>query len=195
VPGRFGACAGALGAVSVLLLAPVASARQNGVLVVKPSTILRLSGTDMYCSIYSQSGITGVACLHLPNGPTSKSGKGYQILATEKGVVVLPPGANKPSRAYAEPSLTSLAKIAGGDPHAKTLTIAGNDVVGISETHMAVYSTPKVGGDAGIGVIYVDPKYRLVVGSYTGAITDKYVTVIEITAAGKSKVIYRHAVY
>jgi hypothetical protein len=178
----------------MLLLAPVASARESGVLVVKPSTILRLSGTDMYCSVYSQSGTTGVVCLHLPNGPASKSGKGYEMLATEKGVVVLPPKATRPSKAYAEPSLASLAKIAGGKAHTKTVTIAGNDVVGIGGTHMAVYSTPKVGGDAGIGVIYVDPKYRLVVGSYTGAITDRYVTVIEITGASKSKVIYRHAV-
>jgi len=181
--------------MSLLLVAPVVSARQSSVLVVKPYTVLRLAGTDMYCTVYSQGGTTGVVCLHLPNGPTAKSGKGYEMVATEKGVVIVAPGATKPSKAYAEPSLSTLARIVGGAPHAKTVTIAGNDVVGVSGTHMAVYSTPNVGGNAGIGVIYVDPAYRQVVGSYTGAITNKYVTVIEISGAKATKVIYRHSVY
>jgi hypothetical protein len=195
VPRRYRVPIASIALVAFLAAVSGASARTSGVVVVKPYTILRLAGTDMYCSVYAQSGTTGVVCLHLPGGPTSKQGKGYEVVATEKGVVVVKAGASKSTKAIREPSFASIAKIAGGAPHGKTVTIAGNDVIGIAGTHMAVYSTPKVGASSGVGVIYVDSKFRQLLHTYSAAITNKYVSVIELTGPSKTKVVYRHGVY
>jgi hypothetical protein len=186
--------------VAVLIAALVTAAAcgaswTSDVIVVKPDSFVHLKGSDMYCTILKQGGTVGVACFHDPGGPRSNVRKGYATVATEKGVAVEPPGTNTPSAGYKQPSLKKFSPISGGSAHSRPIEVGDNAVIGISGTHMAVFTTPAIGGGTAIGVIYVDPRYRTLIGAYSIGISNHYVTMVQITGNNKTKVVYRHAVY
>jgi hypothetical protein len=60
---------------------------------------------------------------------------------------------------------------------------------------MAVFATPAIGGGNAIGVVYLNRRYQPLIGTYTVGISDHYVTIVEVTGAKTTKVVYRHAVY
>jgi hypothetical protein len=186
-----------LGVLAAALVAATAAgaARASNVIVVKPNSFVHLKGSDMYCTILKQAGTIGVACFHDPGGPSSNVREGYATVATEKGVAVEPPGTNTPSAGYKQPSLRKFAAISGGSAHSAPIEVGVNAVIGVSGTHMAVFTTPAVGGGTAIGVVYVDPRYRTLIGAYSIGISNHYVTMVQITGNNKTKVVYRHAVY
>ncbi len=60
---------------------------------------------------------------------------------------------------------------------------------------MAVAVEPAAGGGNAIGVLYIDSKGHPIVGSFTVGISNKFVTIVKVTGASKSKRIFRHSVY
>jgi hypothetical protein len=176
--------------------APAAgAARASNVIVVKPDTLVHLNGSDMYCTVLKQGATLGVACFHDPGGPTSNVRKGYAAVATEVGVAVEPDGTNTPSKGFQQPSLKKFGLISGGSPHSAPINVGANEVIGVSGTHMAVFTTAAVGGGTAIGVVYVTPQFKTIIGAYSVGISNHYVTMVKVTGNGKTKVVYRHAIY
>jgi hypothetical protein len=177
-------------------LAPIAAAAPaSGVVIVRPQTLLHLTGTDMYCSVLKQGSVVGVACAHYPDAPRSNARKGYAVVATEKGVVIERPGSAKPSVGYAEPALASVAPIAGQATRSTAIGLSVDDIAAVVGTHMGVFATPAVGGGNALGVVYLNAKYEPLIGTYTVGISNRYVTIIRVSSATTTKVVYRHAVY
>ena len=184
------AAAVALGAVPAAAGAPA-----TAVIVVRPDTLLHLAGTDMYCTVLKQGAVSGVVCAHYPGAPHSSVPKGYSVVATEKAVAVEPPGGRTPVYGDAEPPLGSEAAVAGGSPHRAPVTVGVDELAAVGGTHMAVFATPAVGGGSAIAVVYLNARYQPLVGTYTIGISNHYVTVVKVTGATTTSVVYRHAVY
>jgi hypothetical protein len=184
-----------LAAAAVALGVAPAAAQATGVIVVRPDTLLHLAGTDMYCNVLKEGAVSGVACAHYPDAPRSSVPRGYSLVATEKGVVVEPPGGSTPVYGDVEPPLASEPVLAGGSAHPAPLTLGVNELAAIGGTHMAVIVTPAVGGGTAIGVVYLDRSYHPVPRTYTIGISDHFVTIAEVTGGKTTKVVYRHAVY
>ena len=186
-----------LAAAAVALgAAPVAAAfPATGVIVVRPDTLLHLAGTDMFCTVLKQGALSGVACAHYPNAPRSSVPKGYSVVATEKGVVVEPPGGSTPVYGDAEPPFASQPTVSGGSPHKTPVTLGVDELAAVGGTHMAVFATPAVGGGSALAVVYLNGRYQPLIGTYTIGISNHYVTVVQVTGAKTTKVVYRHAVY
>jgi hypothetical protein len=164
-------------ALCTAALAAVPASAASNAMVVKPDTLLHLAGTDMYCTVLKQATTLGVACFHDPGGPSSNVRKGYAVVGTEEGVAIEPPGTNTPSKGYRLPSLAKFGKFAGGAAHSAPVDMGVNQVAAVSGSHMAVVTAAAKGGGNAIGVTYLDPKYRTIVGTFT------------------SRVVYRHNVY
>jgi hypothetical protein len=188
--GALVAAAAALTGASVAGAAPAGKA-----MAVRPDTLVHLKGSDMYCTVLKQGTTIGVACFHDPGGPSSNVRKGYAAVATEEGVAVEPSGSNTPSAGYKQPSLKKFGVISGGSAHAEPIDVGDNAVIGVSGTHMAVFTTPAVGGGTAIGVVYVNPGYRTIIGAYSVGISNHYISMVEVTGVDKTRVVYRHAVY
>jgi hypothetical protein len=185
-----------LAATLVAALAAAAGAAHAGnVIVVKPDTLVHLNGTDMYCTVLKDGKTVGIACFHDPGGPSSNVRKGYAAVATEEGVAIEPSGSNTPTAGDKQPLLKKFAVITGGAARSEPIDVGANAVIGVSGTHMAVFTTPAVGGGTAIGVIYVTPQYRTIIGAYSVGISNHYITIVQITGNSKTKVVYRHAIY
>ena len=195
LPGRRSSCAAVL--LATMLAAPAAAfpARAgSGPVTVKAPTVLRMAGSDIFCTVNTQTGIPAVACFHDPGGASSSVRKGYAIVAFDRGVAIEPPGTTTPNKTATNPAFTS-ALITGGSSHKTLVTLALKQGAFVSGSHMAVaVETAKEGGNA-IGVIYIDAKGSPIVGSYSVGISNHYVTIVKVTGPTVAKTVYRHAVY
>jgi hypothetical protein len=181
--------------VAVACLIAAQPARSSRVITVRPDTVLRMSDSDIYCTVLEERGTSSVACFHDPGGPDSRVRKGYAIVATEAFVAVEPPTSTKPIAHSLEPSLAAQPVFAGGASHRRLVDLAFGDAAAVGGTHMAVFVTTAKGGGDAIGVLYLDGKDQPIVGTYSIGISNHYVTIVEVTGPRKSRVTYRHAVY
>jgi hypothetical protein len=184
-----------LALAAVVLPGAAAAASPNHVYTVRPSSYLHMKGTDVYCTVLTETGGPVVACFHDPGGPTSSKRKGYAIAASDALAAVEPTGSNTPVVLKRQPSLAKLPIFGGGKAYKSIIDLGLNDVATVGGTHMAVLVTSATGGGNAIGVIYVDGNSNPVVGTYTIGISNHYVTIVQVTGPQKTKVTYRHAVY
>jgi hypothetical protein len=190
------------GAASALfvaaLLAPAAlggHARVSTLITVRAPSYMHMSGSDIYCTVTKEPQGPSVACFHDPGGPTSSVRKGWAIVSLDDLVGVDPPGSVTPKKYSREPSFAGLPPISGGTSKQKILELAQGDGALVSGSHMAVAVEPAAGGGNAIGVLYLDSKGHPIVGSFTVGISNKFVTIVEVTGASKSKRIFCHSVY
>ncbi|HUK44501.1 MAG TPA: hypothetical protein VLV28_04330 [Gaiellaceae bacterium] len=185
-------------AVPAGMLAPAAGgsrSRTLALITVKAPTVLHMSDSDIYCTVIKEGSTPAVACFHDPGGPTSKVRRGYALAAFDNFVAVEPPGSTKPVKSETEPSLASFPTITGGASHSKLVELSLNDGALVSGTHMAVAVETAKGGGNAIGVLFVDSKGDPIVGTSTVGISNHFITIVQVTGAMTSKVLWRHAVY
>lgn len=176
-------------------LAP-GSAGAARILTVNAPTVLRMTGSDIYCTIIAEDSGNAVACFHDPGGPSSNVRKGYAIAAFDEFVAVEPPGTTKPNKTVAQPKqLSSYPPSSGGSKHRTVVGLNVGDGAFVSGTHMAVVVEPAKGGGNAIGVIYLDSKGNPIVGTSTIGISNNSVTIVKVTGPGATRVVYRHSVY
>jgi hypothetical protein len=194
----FRSARGPLLALALLAVAALPSAanaaRASKTITVLPSTLIQMTGSDIYCSVLERSTGTIVACFHDPGGPTSSKSKGYAIAASDLFAGIERPGSTRTTILKSEPSLARVAVFSGGQSHKTLVQLGLDDVAAVGGTHMAVFVTTAKGGGNAIGVIYVDGSDNAVVGTYTAGISDHYVTLVKVVGVQKSKVVFRHAV-
>jgi hypothetical protein len=172
-----------------------AGAARTAVITVKPSTVLQMAGSDIYCTVIKQSIGNAVACFHDPGGPSSNVRKGYAIAAFDRFVAVEPPGSTRPVKSVAEPPLSSYPANKGGSGHRSVVKLKIGDGAFISGTHMTVAVAAAKGGGNAIGVIYLDDKGNPIAGTSTIGISNHFVTIVKVTGPTSSKVLWRHSVY
>jgi hypothetical protein len=172
-----------------------AAARASKVVTVLPSTLVHMSGSDIYCTVLTEKGGPIVACFHDPGGATSSKRKGYAIAASDALAAAEPTGTNVPVLLKRQPSLAKVPAFSGGSAHKTILQVGLNDLVAVGGTHMAIIVTTAKGGGNAIGVVYLDGSNKPIVGTYTAGISNQYVSIVQVVSATKTKVTYRHTVY
>jgi hypothetical protein len=181
--------------VSAAVFMPAQAAEASKTTVVKPNTLIRLAGTDTYCTVLRESGIgPTVACFHDPGGPTSPVRKGWAIAVADPLAVVEPAGSNKPVKAVREPSFAKVPPFKGGKAIGG-LVLHLHDLAEVSGTHMGIAAEPGQGGGVGLVVADIDGKGNFITGSYGAAIGDHFVTITKASPKQQLLVVYQHAVY
>ena len=162
-----------------------AAARASKTITVLPSTLIQMTGSDIYCTVLKSSNGTAVACFHDPGGPTSSKSKGYAIAASDAVRRRSSRQGARRRRAVlkSEPSLARVPVFSGGQAHKTVVHARPGRRRRVGGTHMAVFVTTAKGGGNAIGVIYVDGSDNAVVGTYTVGISNHYVTLVKVTAS------------
>jgi hypothetical protein len=185
--------AAALAAIAAALaLAPLAAASKET--TVGAGAILRMSGSDIYCTVVKSGKIT-VACFHLPGGASSSKRKGWAIFGSDAYAGVTPPGTNRPKKLLLEPSFASVPKVNGHPAGSQLILLKVGDLVPVEGTHMGIYVTKAKAGGNAIGVVYLGKNDGPIPGEITAGISNRYVTLVKVTGPSTTSVIYRHAVY
>jgi hypothetical protein len=177
---------------AALALVPVSAAAKQP--TVASGAILRMGGSDIYCTVVKSGKVT-VACFHLPGGASSSKRKGWAIFGSDQYAGVTPPGTNTPKKLLFEPSFASVPAINGKPAHSQIIVMKLGDLAPVQGTHMGVYVSKAKGGGDAIGVIYLGKGGGPVTGEITAGISDHYVTLVKVTGANSTSVVYRHAVY
>ena len=190
-----GAAVRSLTAVAALGLMAVSGASAARPTTVGAGSILRLTGTDIYCTVVKSGKTVTIACFHLPTGSASHKPKGWVIFGTDTYVGVTPPGTNRPKKVLPEPSFAGEPVISGPISGSKLLQIGVGDLAPVHGTHMGIYVSKAKGGGSAIGIVYLGPKDGPVAGEITAGISNHAVTLVRVASPTSSSVIYRHAVY
>jgi hypothetical protein len=189
----------ALALLAVLALAPAAgAARQSKVITVLPTSVIQLTGSDIFCTVVKESVGPVVACFHDPGGASSPHRKGYATAAADSFVAVEPPTSTTPVEKISQPSLAAVPAFSGGSATgtSKVVKLGGlNDIAAVGGTHMAIFVSKAKGGGNAIGVIDLDGQDKPIPGTYTVGLSNHFVTIVQFVTATKTKVIYQHAVY
>ena len=178
---------------TALFVGPDANATK--ITVVKPDSLIRLQGTDTYCTVLRQRiiGIT-VACFHDPGGPSSPVRKGWAIGIADTLAVVEPAGSNAVVKAMKEPSFAKVPTFKGGTA-VNSLVLHLHDLAEVAGTHMGIAAEPAEGGGDGLVVADLDGKGKFIVGSYGAAIGDHFVAITKASPRQQLLVVYQHPVY
>jgi hypothetical protein len=187
--------AAALAAIvtAALALASVAAASKQ--VTVGAGSIVRMTGSDIYCTVVKTGASTTVACFHLPGGASSSKRKGWAIFGSDQYAGVTPPGTNTPKKLLPEPSFASVPKASGRVTKSQFILVGPGDLAPVRGTHMGIYVTKTTSGGDVIGVIYLGPHGNPVAGEITAGIGNQYVTLVKVSGSGSPSLIYRHTVY
>jgi hypothetical protein len=184
----------AAAAVAAFALAGPAAARDaTKVIVVKPATLVQMTGSDIFCTVLKEGTTSAVACFHDPGGANSSVRKGRAIVATDSIIGVEPPGSNTPDVLKHQPSFGANPVFPGGASSSKVVTLVPNEVIEVGGTRMALLI--KKFSDGGNTVIVTDiGKTGLIDGSYTVGLGNKYALIARV-AGSKFQSVYQHAAY
>jgi hypothetical protein len=179
-------------AVAGLVAIPAAAAGKQTTL--GPGAVVRLAGSDIYCTVVKTKTVVTVACFHLPAGASSSKRTGYAVFGSDLYAGVTPPGTNTPTKILPEPSFKSVPKVNGRVTSSKLVEINEGDLAPVQGTHMGILVTKAKGGGDAIGVVYIDASGGPIVGEITAGISNHYVTLSRVTGKSSSTVIYHHKV-
>jgi hypothetical protein len=165
-------------------------------LTVDAPTVLRMTGSDIYCTVIAEASGNAVACFHDPGGPTSNVRKGYAIAAFDEFVAVEPPGTTRPNKTVAQPKqLATYPASKVGRAQRAVVGLNAGDGALIGGTRMAVVVQPARGGGNAVGIVYLDGNGNPIVGTSTIGISNDFVTIVRVTGPGSTRVVYKHSVY
>jgi hypothetical protein len=190
--------AAALLAASAIALATADAAvpaPSASVITVKAPTLIRLAGTDIFCTVGTAGTTVAVACAHFPRGP-AKAPRGRAIVSSDALVAVEDAATTKPIKTARNPaSLAAVSPLTGGAAHRKPITLGLHQGAYVSGSRMTMLVEPARGGGNAIGVIFLNAHAAPVPGTYSVGISNHYVTIIKVTAAGAPSVFYEKPVF
>lgn len=181
---------------TAVLVCGASAATSSKTLTALPTSVFKVAGTSLYCTVISELGKPAVACFHYDQGAKLHR-DGYAIVANDQLVGVEPGTANKVNWHRLTGSMAGVPVFSGGRVYGDSsiVTLHLHDVVAVGKTHMALVVTSADGGGLAIGVIYLDGNDKPLPHSYAIGISEHYVTVDRFDGKGaNAHRLYRHAV-
>jgi hypothetical protein len=164
-------------------------------LFIAPTTVLHLSGTDLYCAVVPIGGKPFVSCFRGQLSAGAFKRTSYAIGLSDKYAAIDKTGTTKPYYLKFQPHMPAKL-IAKGKAYgtARPVEVGYKSLLAVKGSHLAIAIDKTRSGLMAVVFFITWPAGSPVAGSYGMEMDAKHVGVFQFTKAGKAKALYSHAI-